>query len=278
MIRSLRLRLQLWYAVVLVVVVGGLAAALYFQVRRDRLRAIDARLESAASYLQATIRGLPPHEMDQLWRGGPRRRPEDVEFRGEPPPPDHRGPAGDQPPRIADQGPPDHARPPRGDGPLGRRPRGGPFPPRPPAERLLEAIELPGSLLDSPGERSVDWPYFAIWRSDGGVLAASDEAPTERPPVAERRAVGPPFRWQSNDRREMLLAGPHGTLILVGKPAGRELAELRWFAWRLIASGGRGAGDWFGRRVVDLAKHHAAHRRDRRHGFGDFGPQPGAAD
>ncbi len=118
-----------------------------------------------------------------------------------------------------------------------RRPRGGPFPPRPPAERLLEAIELPGSLLDSPGERSVDWPYFAIWRSDGGVLAASDEAPTERPPVAESPGRGASLSL-AVERSPRDAVGWSARHVDSRRQAGRrELAELRWFAWRLIASG-----------------------------------------
>src|SRR4249920_2582868 len=90
--KSIRLRLQIWYAIVLLVVIGGFAGALYFQVRGNRLRAIDERLRSAATYLAATLAGLPPHELEEP----PGRGPGDPDrFRR--PPPEERERAGDFP-------------------------------------------------------------------------------------------------------------------------------------------------------------------------------------
>jgi len=212
MVRSLRLRLQIWYAVVLVAVVGTMAAALYVQVRHNRLRAIDARLEAAASFLEGTVRGLPPHEVVRHMRG---------------PRPFRRGDGPGVPtdgPGFGD-GPPPHHDPPHDL----------PHPPPPPDR---PKIELPATAVGPPGETAEEAPYFVIWREDGRVLASSPGMQTAaKPALAERRGLGPPFRWQAEDRREMLLDGPRETTILVGKPAGRELAELRWFAGRLAASG-----------------------------------------
>ncbi len=256
MFKSIRLRLQVWYGLMLVAVIGGFAGALYFQVRVNHMRTLDARLESAANYLQATLRALPPHEFEPNGRGPrfPRfeeRRPgapaRRDRFDGDAP---HHGP----PPPEAfrrDEPMPDQPRP---DGALSRGPRPeGPPPPGPgrppadmPAERLRAAIALPGSLLDTADGPRTDWPYFIIWRDDGNVLAESDTPDTSslegqaapRRDLEARSGFPPGFRWRPGDLRETVVAGPRGTTILVGKPVSRELAEMRWFAWRLLASGG----------------------------------------
>ncbi len=232
MFNSIRLRLQIWYAIVLIAVIGGFAGALYFQVRINHMRTLDARLESAANYLQAALHSLPPHEIEPGGRG-PRfpRRGE----RPHGPPAAMREPHHDGHPPV---GPPPEAEPLRGPG--DRRPE------RFPADRPQSNIALPSSLLDAPDGTSEDWPYFTIWRGDGTVLTESD---TSQSPSANGRVVPrtefalrsgfpPGFRWTTGELREIVIAGPHGTTILVGKPAGRELAEMRWFAWRLLGSGG----------------------------------------
>ena len=116
---------------------------------------------------------------------------------------------------------------------LGRRPRA------PGEDRLREAIALPDSLLDRPGDAPRDRPYFAVWRANDTVLSSStDRLATQRPDnFALSIAAAPTFRWQSDERRESYLAGPRGSVILVGKPIGRDLAELRAFAWQTLATG-----------------------------------------
>src|SRR5438874_7116237 len=111
--RSLLWRLQGWYAVVLLAVVGGFATLLYAQVRSARFQEIDAALTADALYLDTNLRRFPPRDLDG--------RPD--EFR--PPPPDR--PPRDRPfdgPRPDRPGPP---------------PPGGP-PPRPNRERLLAEL------------------------------------------------------------------------------------------------------------------------------------------
>ncbi len=63
MTRSIRGRLQTWYALVLTAVVAGFAAILYTAVGQARLREMDAELEAAANYLDAALRVLPPHDL-----------------------------------------------------------------------------------------------------------------------------------------------------------------------------------------------------------------------
>ncbi|HEV3143710.1 MAG TPA: ATP-binding protein [Gemmataceae bacterium] len=62
MAKSIRWRLQFWYAVVLLAVVSGFAIYLYYEVRAARYRDIDADLVVAVNYLDSTLRTWP-HEV-----------------------------------------------------------------------------------------------------------------------------------------------------------------------------------------------------------------------
>ncbi len=64
MVKSIRTRLQLWYAAVLLAVVGGFAGLLYLRVREARLHELDARLQAAALYLDANLRRFPLFDLD----------------------------------------------------------------------------------------------------------------------------------------------------------------------------------------------------------------------
>lgn len=150
--KSIRWRLQLWYGLVLLVVVIGFAAVLYARVRSARLRDIDAELEASARYLDVLLRRFPHHEFDP----GADERP--------PPPP-----------------------PPRND--LPRRP---PFPPREMlfAELILpKRVTLPGetdrapvyfAIWRSDGSllKSADWP-------DGRVVEPHSLRPVQQPRLAQ---------------------------------------------------------------------------------------------
>src|SRR5436305_1828187 len=63
MVRSIRVRLLLWYALVLTAVVAGYAGLVYYEARAARLAAMDGQLESASSALDASLRLFPPHEL-----------------------------------------------------------------------------------------------------------------------------------------------------------------------------------------------------------------------
>lgn len=84
MAKSLRWRLQIWHAAILICVVLGFGAALYLQMRRATAGDIDAELLAGARVLEATLRTMPPPGS----RSGPppmQRRPQPA-FGFDPPP------------------------------------------------------------------------------------------------------------------------------------------------------------------------------------------------
>lgn len=112
MARSLRWRLQLWHAVILVLAIAGFSGVLYLQFQRSLLREIDAELLADARALEGTLKlaprlilesGFPEGPLDRpLGRGGPGRGPGPAGQRG----PGERSPAGDRP---GDDRPPNEA-------------------------------------------------------------------------------------------------------------------------------------------------------------------------
>jgi heavy metal sensor kinase len=233
MVRSIRWRLQFWYAAMLAGVIGGFGGLVYWQSRSAQLKQIDTRLLAAAGYLDAVLRGFPPMDLESP-RGEPFNRP----------PPDRgpgmdKGPGFDKGPGRGPDGPPDRG--PRGG------PGGGPGGPRRPLERLLDDLDLHKAA------------NFVVWRADRSVLKASDPGLAAQWPDWP----GPPGTLivahqfiQNGDDRAVITLGPRRTAILVAKPIGRELAELNQLAWRLFAAGagalalGLLGGWWMSSRVL----------------------------
>src|SRR5689334_16067055 len=73
MVKSIRVRLLVWYAVVLTGVVGGFAGLLYYEVRAARLAEVDAQLDAAAASLESALRLFPPFEL--TGEGPPPKKP-----------------------------------------------------------------------------------------------------------------------------------------------------------------------------------------------------------
>lgn len=198
MLKSLRWRLQLWYALVLLAVVGGFAGLLYVQMRVSRLGDIDHDLDASAHYFDAALRRFPPSEFGRA-SGHERLR--------QPPP---------------EMFPDDFDRP---------------FPPPgpPSRERLLRELELPRPPGPGPGRLGADESrYFAIWRSDGTILKATDPPPgLERPEASPGGPSHPAALRQRGEYREAVMLGPGRTTILVGESIRPQLDALRAFAWQL---------------------------------------------
>lgn len=200
--RSIRGRLQVWYALVLLTVVAGFAGLLFARVRDARFQEVDGRLEAIIHYLDVNLRRFPPHELDKS-------RPDEPPF---PPPP-----------------PP--------DGKEKMRPRRPPPRIRDP-ERLLEDLTLPRGAEALLGDDPSRDTYFAIWRADGSLLKANGLPSEVSPPQLSGLPDLPQsYLRQRGNCREAVMIGPFQTRILVGQPVAREQAALIAFAWQLAGIG-----------------------------------------
>jgi two-component system OmpR family sensor kinase len=243
MFRSIRWTLQLWHAAILALALVIFGTALYVAVRHERLGRVDAELEGAARML-ANGPLAPP--FGDGGRGG--RRPPPWDDTG---PPDANGRGGPMPEAM---------RRPRGpgmdrqQGPDARGPNGPPgsvpfdSPGRPmvgPPGRFLEDwwTQVRQDALRRIGQSEQDQPYFIVWGQYGEVLRASSPnldvpppAATAALPAASSPAGNTPFR-QRGLLREVILQGPFGVRILVGKSLNSEEAALRQLRWRLLGAG-----------------------------------------
>lgn len=257
MFRSFRRRILLWHALTLIVVVGAFASLLYWNVRSSRLEEVNSQLLAAAQVLAAGMRGLPRHELT----GEPlpprdEARPLDAEGepllgaeRETPPDAEREIPRNAEPDRPRDRRRPPPRRPPP-PGEFGRRPLDDLRPPpeddfdAPPpeatrrhAQRVISELALPDSL-QPPADDPAGPAYFVVWRRNGDRLKASPEAPRLSPADVPRGLQDGQYQFeQHRDVREIALGGPDGSLIVVGRPTGREFREFRQLALRLAAIG-----------------------------------------
>jgi heavy metal sensor kinase len=231
--KSIRWRLQVWYALVLLAVVAGFAGILNYRVRAARFQQVDAGLEAAAVHLDASLRQFPPHELDRALPAQESPPPRPPDWRGPDGPGRPPGPPPDRPGRERPGHPPGPPPPDwRGPEPPGHRPP----PPRGPSpERLLADLSLP-ARADGEGPRSPG-PYFAVWRADGSLLKAS-VLPDGAPPDPSAVVASPrPSLTLRGEYREATLVGPLDTRILVGQSVRSEQAELGAFSWQLAGAG-----------------------------------------
>jgi len=228
MIKSLRVRLQVWHAFILLLVIIGFGAALYFQMRHSLFRDIDNELASNARLLRADLeRSLS----DGIRRIGPipdRPRPD-------------RGP---------DRGPDgfDNDRPPRSGRPPFRR--GSEW--EPPyyavfardGDRIAQGGEIrrgPGPASPGPGDR------------DQGSRV-QDNRPIPDAPSAPRR--GNEFR-SHDGLREIVMRATEGHLIVVGRDVAPMLDGLNRFLLPIVLSGfgvlaaGLIGGWWLSGRAIE---------------------------
>jgi heavy metal sensor kinase len=203
MLKSIRWRLQLWYALVLLVVIGGFAGILLYEVRAARFREVDHGLDASIHYLDTSLRRLPPWDLQG--------KPASASDERRPPPPEP-----DDDPFRPPPGPPDR-------------------------ERVLRELDLPRPAdRPGPGAPGPEPPhrYFAVWRPDGALLKASglpeeiempDLSPQEPPPPRSLLRQRGPYR-------EAIMMGPSRTALLVGQSMQREQDQLAAFTWLVVTA------------------------------------------
>ncbi len=235
--RSMRWRLLVWQAALLVLVVMGLGAVVLVQARATMFAEMDAGLLSGARVLESVLMKAagPPENGSPFYPGSGRPGfgpPESGSFR----------------PGRADRRP--GREPPDDDG------QGRPIPPRQFVERLdslpAEMFRLPGSMM---GRRGLDRepPWFAIFDSEGTLRRRSETGPAILPPRSPRRSHD--FRMNAT-AREVVLRGPGQTLIVVGQDATRPLADFYRMATATalgaatVLAGGMLGGWWLTGRAV----------------------------
>ncbi|MEW6157449.1 MAG: ATP-binding protein [Verrucomicrobiota bacterium] len=202
--RSIRWRLQLWYALFLVLVLAGFGLTALQLQRAHELRRIDQELQERAGVLLQALGQVPE---------------------------DAAGPL--PPPRRMEPGAPPHPRPP-GDGFRPPRPRGSPADFA--APRPFQIPREHAGLFDT--NRSNAW-YYIVWLPGGRELSRSASATFEIPfPVSassQARSGGVRMR---GPLRELFQFTPPGECVLVGRSIAPELAGLKQLAWWLSALGG----------------------------------------
>jgi heavy metal sensor kinase len=220
--KSIRWRLQVWQAFLLVCILSGFGVTAYQLHRTNRLGQIDEELERRVAALSGDVRGPRPF-------GQPPGRPPfepgrmpDVNT------PDPGGMPGPPPAEVRPGFPP----PWRG-GPDSRGPRGG-------LEQFLESREI-GLSPRTSGlflEADTNDFYYAIWSRGGNVLKRSTNAPVElsRPGRPDTPTA---VRTRMRDAsREAFQFTELGECILAGRSILSDLEATRRFAAWLVAAGG----------------------------------------
>lgn len=188
MFKSLRMRLQFWYGLLLAVVITSFAIVLYVQQRRPRIAEIDTRLAATQQFLVGRLRAAPPETLAAMLAMAAHGEPAQLE--GEPAQLER------EPAQL--EGKPD-----RGDWPVREMPRSGRF--RRPADRAAAdraAVRLMQELQvlrmfrhERPPERPTEFPYFSLWRSDGMLVTRSaPHPPHEFPGLPQARTRDAPPR------------------------------------------------------------------------------------
>lgn len=206
---SIRWRLQVWLAFLLVCVLSGFGVTVYQLQRVQQFKQIDDGLERRVAALSTALRGGPPPEFRPgrpPFRGGPGR----PGFEGEP----QRGP------------------------PIGMRPD---FPPpdfRRGVRRWPRELRIPPDVAGLFDETQTNSFYFAVWAWDGAVIKTSTNAPPEiAVPERQGRDTLTHVRMRGT-LREAFHFTELGDCVLAGRSIATDLTTMRHFAWWLLVAGG----------------------------------------
>ncbi len=234
MTRSLRWRLQLWHAFILTAVVLLFGAAFYDQFQRSMLREIDADLLSNSRIIEGALRTVDANSIHRAISFLPLDLPGgsgSTGTYGPSPPPPGPGPPGQRGPRdepglhkqhnIEDE---------QWFRPKLRQPeRDESGPPPRDAYRAMTPRESAPNHFQRMGPPY----YYAVYTFGGELLRRNFDSPQTtfalpRQPLTYRVL---------DDRREVLLRGPHATLIIVGRDIRPVFQRLRDSLLQLIAIG-----------------------------------------
>jgi heavy metal sensor kinase len=197
--KSIRWRLQLWLAFLLVCILSGFGLTAYQLYRTNHFGQIDEELGRRVAALSGDVRGPPPFDQP------PGR------FPFEP-----------------DQGAPPHRRPgPDFKGPPGR------------IEEFLDLREIrisPRTLsFFEPVE--TNGFYYAIWSRNGNLRKVSANAPVTLA-LPPHLPADTSLRTQTRERnREVFQFTEIGECVLAGRSIAMDLAALQRFGWLLVAAG-----------------------------------------
>ena len=206
MFKSLRWKLEFFYAGLLTILIVSIGSLLYYQVWRAVYDEFDQRLVAASLYLDLALRAMPP-----------------MQGRGNPPPP--RDDGGRPPPRT------DGGRPP-------------PRPQEQFLHELklpeeLNLYQQPPTIYVQQSDLRTSQPYFLIFSNQGELLKqenlpesysgleVADEIFTERPTL----------KTVLNNQRETYMRGPRNTRIVVGKSLVFINARMNTFGFRVVLVG-----------------------------------------
>jgi len=230
MLRSLRTRIQVWYGLLLAIVIITLTTILYVQQRRARFAAIDDELTAAHQVLIRKLQVAPAELLQRLIESAGTA---DVPLSSE---------------QVSD------------DGQLYQSNE---------ARKLAGDLQLPRTFRLQSFHDQDELPYFSIWRSDGRLIKRSaDHAPLRLIPIqATLGQPGRPMRrgnliFTNRDRlREARAIGPQGTMVLVGRRIDRDVQNIRALLAFLVGAGaavfGFGLlGGWMvsGRAIASIKK------------------------
>ena len=280
MFKSLRWRLQVWHALVLLTVLasfGGLVHSLHWQTR---LQQVDAELDRTAGVVMSQLRRLLPRPTGGRPPNRRPRRPEDgnpdtetgprTDSNVAATPVRSEGPArADEPSRPDVTNRPDAATRPdaaarpgstRGDGPQENPP---PQPPGPP--RRDRPFGDPGPLPEEfqqlfHGDEDSRL-YFIIWGGNGDLLQKSESAPDLKYPNMHLGSDGLPLRVARSRPngpiyREVIHCGMWDMNLLVGRSLEKDLTQhhrsglfLAGLGLVILSAGVLGGG-WLSARAI----------------------------
>jgi len=251
MIRSLGLRIQVWNALILAVVIGVLGAMLYFQQRNSAFRSIDEEMRAAVAVLAGKLQAASPRTLRAYLNkqlngeqrlGGSYRDGDGQGFAERRPGPPSR--------ESDDQKFPEEGRPARR--PSGRGPGG--------SSRLVAKLDqdlsIPNTFHPNRMSSTADRPYFLIWFADGQEIKKSTDVAIPIPSIPKPDKPGlrnPPqqettFRWRGTFREAWTTGAPE-TRVLVGRNVERDIQRLSTSGWWMVLSGATAwlvglAGGW----------------------------------